>query len=53
MKTKKKGRGSAKGKDLTAPARRARTVTGGALGKTVKLSPPSPPAGPVPIPYPN
>ena len=53
MKAKRKRGRSAKGKDLTAPARRTRSVTGGALSKTVKLSPPSPPAGPIPIPYPN
>jgi len=52
MKAKKKSRGSAKVKDLALTTRRARSVKGGALAIT-RLSPPSPPAGPVPIPYPN
>ena len=52
MKAKKSKR-SAKQKDLAAPTRRARTVKGGARTRTVTLSPPSPPAGPIPIPYPN
>jgi hypothetical protein len=52
MKRKKRPR---KPKDLTVARRGARRVTGGAVRKTggVALSPPSPPSGPVPIPYPN
>jgi hypothetical protein len=30
-----------------------RRVEGGLMGANLRLSPPSPPAGPVPIPYPN
>ena len=52
MKAKKKSRKRAAAKDLAPARRRARDVRGGAISIT-RLSPPSPPAGPVPIPYPN
>ena len=52
MKSKRRSR---KPKDLTVTRGGARRVKGGAVGKTgaPNLSPPSPPSGPVPIPYPN
>jgi hypothetical protein len=49
MKSKK---GSRKPKDLAVTRRQARRVKGGAIRKTA-VSPPSPPSGPLPIPYPN
>jgi hypothetical protein len=52
MKSKKRPR---KPKDLTVTRRGARRVKGGAIRKPggLELSPPSPPSGPIPIPYPN
>ena len=52
MKSKKRSR---KPKDLAVARGGARRVRGGAITKTgaPKLSPPSPPSGPLPIPYPN
>ena len=41
-----------KAKDLAVTRGGARRVQGGAIRKA-ELSPPSPPSGPVPIPYPN
>jgi hypothetical protein len=51
----KKKQRSRKAKDLAVTRGRARRVKGGAVSKTggSQLSPPSPPAGPIPIPYPN
>ena len=50
----KRRKGSRKAKDLTITRGPARRVKGGAIPKTggPRLSPPSPPSGPVPIPYP-
>jgi hypothetical protein len=49
MKSKKRPR---KPKDLALSRNRARRVKGGAVRKAT-LTAPSPPSGPVPIPYPN
>jgi hypothetical protein len=53
MKARKKAKRSTKQKDLAASTGRARAVKGGARTRTISLSPPSPPAGPIPVPYPN